>query len=286
MPVVADSVLLIEQLAANAWPAAIVRIVDGWLLRRTPGVARRRSNSALPPPAAARATTAQRAQVLDLTERFYARHQQAPLVQVSPAELHQALDGELAARGYQRQAPTLVLTAPISRVLHGQQATSVAVTVTETLTPRWQAAWAAVEGRADATATGQLVLSRIGPPVGYVTATGDGDAGVLAVGMLVVERGWAGVFCMATRPQARRRGIATAVLRCGARWAAHHGARQLYLQVEEHSLAALRLYTRLGFQPSHQYHYRVAALEQTRPITTSGSHGPFEQPEDALERTG
>jgi ribosomal protein S18 acetylase RimI-like enzyme len=256
---VADSVLLIEQLAANAWPAAIVQIVDGWLLRRTPGVARRRSNSALPPPAAADATAARQAQIVDLAERFYARHNQAPLVQVSPSELHQALDGELAARGWRRQAPTLVLTAPISRVLHGQEATSVAVAVTETLTPRWQAAWAAVEGRADATATGQLVLSRIGPPAAYVTATGDGDTGVLAVGMLVVERGWAGVFCMATRPRARRRGMATAVLRCGASWAADQGARQLYLQVEEHNLAALRFYTRLGFQPSHHYHYRVAA---------------------------
>jgi GNAT superfamily N-acetyltransferase len=254
--VVADSVLLIEQLAANAWPAAIVQIVNGWLLRHTPAVARRRSNSALPPPAAAAATAAQRAQVLDLAERFYARHHQAAVVQVSPAELHQALDGELAARGYRRQAPTLVLTAPISRVLHGQQATSVAVTVTETVTQRWQAAWAAVERRADATATGQLVLSRIGPLAGYVTATREGDAGVLGVGLLVVERGWAGVFCMATRPQARRRGIAAAVLQCGASWAADHGARQLYLQVEEDNLAALQLYTRLGFQPSHQYHYR------------------------------
>src|SRR5262245_56496971 len=243
MPVVADSVLLMEQLAANAWPAAIVQIVDGWLLRHTPGVARRRSNSALPPPTAAHATTAQRTRVLDLAEQFYARHHQVPLVQVSPAELHRALDGELAARGYQRQAPTLVLTAPISRVLHGQEATSVAAAVSETLTPRWQAAWAAVEGRADAAATGQLVLSRIGPQTGYVTATGRGDTGVLAVGMLVVERGWAGVFCMATRPQARRRGIATAVLRCGASWAADQGARQLYLQVEEYNLEAVRFCT-------------------------------------------
>ena len=58
---VADSALLIEQLAANAWPAATVRLVDGWLLRYTPGVARRRSNSALPSPGATCASPAQRA---------------------------------------------------------------------------------------------------------------------------------------------------------------------------------------------------------------------------------
>jgi N-acetylglutamate synthase len=256
MPVVADSALLIEQLAANAWPAAIVQIVDGWLLRHTPTVARRRSNSALPSPAAAHATAAQRAQVLDLADRFYGRRNQATVVQVSPAELHEELDGELAAQGYRRQAPTLVLTAPVSRVLSYQAATSVVTTVTEIPSPTWQAAWASVEGRADTTATGQLVLARIGPPAGYVTATRDTD--VLAVGMLVVERGWAGVFCMATRPEARRRGIATAVLQHGVRWAADHGAQQLYLQVEESNLAAVQLYTRLGFQLSHHYHYRVA----------------------------
>jgi N-acetylglutamate synthase len=271
--VVAESVLLIEQLAANAWPAAIVQIVDGWLLRHTPGVDRRRSNSALPPPAAADAAAAQRARILDQAERFYTRRNQPAIVQVSPAELHDALDSELAARGYRRRAPTAVLTAPISRVLHHQSTAPVMMTVTETASPRWQAAWAAVEGRADATATGQLVLARIGPQAGYVMATGGRDADVLGVGMLVVERGWAGVFCMATRLQARRRGIATAVLRCGASWAADLGARRLYLQVEQGNHAALQLYTRLGFQPSHHYHYRVATPKQESQATRSATAG-------------
>jgi hypothetical protein len=118
--VVAESVLLIEQLAVNAWPAATVQVADGWLLRHTAAVARRRSNSALPPPSAARAGPSRRALALDLAERFYAHRDQAPVVQVSPAELHDQLDRELAARGYRRQAPTLVSTAPIDRLLPGR----------------------------------------------------------------------------------------------------------------------------------------------------------------------
>jgi ribosomal protein S18 acetylase RimI-like enzyme len=43
-----------------------------------------------------------------------------------------------------------------------------------------------------------------------------------------------------------------------ANQAATKGARQLYLQVGEHNLPALRLYRRLDFQPSRHYHYRVA----------------------------
>jgi GNAT superfamily N-acetyltransferase len=97
---------------------------------------------------------------------------------------------------------------------------------------------------------------RIGPQAGYLTAIHDRD--VVGVGMVVVERGWAGVFCMATRPADRRRGVATAVLQHAASWAADQGVHQLYLQVEEDNVPAVRLYSRLGFQPSHRYHYRVA----------------------------
>jgi N-acetylglutamate synthase len=255
--VVADEVLLIEQLAANAWPAATVQLVDGWLLRHTPGVARRRSNSALPSPGATCASTAQRAQILDLAERFYARRSQPTVVQVSPAALHDQLDRELAARGYLRQAPTVVLTAPIHRVPVPAPTTSaLAVAVADAVTSRWLAAWTAIEARPDAAATNQEVLARISPPAGYLTASHDRD--VVGVGMLVVERSWAGVFCMATRPQNRRRGVATALLQHAACWAADQGAHQLYLQVEEDNLPALQLYRRFGFQPSHHYHYRVA----------------------------
>ena len=77
------------------------------------------------------------------------------------------------------------------------------------------------------------------------------------MGLVVVERGWAGLFCMATRPEDRRRGVASAVARRAAGWAAGGGAGQLYLQVEEGNLPARRLYRLLGFRPSHHYQYRV-----------------------------
>jgi GNAT superfamily N-acetyltransferase len=36
--VVTDSVLLIERLAVNAWPAGTTQLADGWLLRHTPAL--------------------------------------------------------------------------------------------------------------------------------------------------------------------------------------------------------------------------------------------------------
>jgi N-acetylglutamate synthase len=144
----------------NAWPAATVEVADGWLLRHTPAVARRRSNSALPPPSAAPTGPARRAQALELVERFYARHDQPALVQVSPAELHGALDRELANRGWRHQAPTVVLTVPIARLpSHPPTAPTLALSVAATATPRWLAATHGEE--------------------------------VLGVGLLVAEQGWA-----------------------------------------------------------------------------------------------
>jgi GNAT superfamily N-acetyltransferase len=68
----------------------------------------------------------------------------------------------------------------------------------------------------------------------------------------------------ATRPADRRRGVATAILQHAASWATGQGAWRLYLQVEEDNLSALRLYRRLGFQPSHHYHYRVQRPDQVQ----------------------
>ncbi|RMB84066.1 GNAT family N-acetyltransferase [Streptomyces shenzhenensis] len=69
--------------------------------------------------------------------------------------------------------------------------------------------------------------------------------------------GCGGVLCMATHPDHRQQGIATAVLHVGARWAAARGAEELYLHVMDDNQAACRLYDRVGFRLSHTYHYRI-----------------------------
>jgi N-acetylglutamate synthase len=69
---------LLEELAARAWPAGECERVDGWLLRRTLSVRRRRPNSALP--------VGRDGAALEEVERFYRGHGMTPLVQVAPAE--------------------------------------------------------------------------------------------------------------------------------------------------------------------------------------------------------
>jgi ribosomal protein S18 acetylase RimI-like enzyme len=235
--------LLIEELAARGWPAAEALRRGGWLLRHTPSLTRRRSNSALPlggdhgNPA--------------LVEDFYARRGTRALVQVSPAEGRTGLDAELAGRGWTREGPTDVLVADAGAALAATAPGEVALA--DRPDAGWIAAWAACEQRADADEHARAVLARIEPPTAYARAAGD-----LGVGLAVCERGWAGLFCVATVASARRRGIASHVVHALTAWAAERGARRLYLQVESANAPARAFYERAGFTRSHGYHYRAA----------------------------
>jgi GNAT superfamily N-acetyltransferase len=75
----------------------------------------------------------------------------------------------------------------------------------------------------------------------------------------VAERGWLGLFCMATLPEARRCGVATRALRALVGWGLGQGCTRAYLQVEEDNAAARALYEGLGFATLYGYHYRTAA---------------------------
>jgi N-acetylglutamate synthase len=235
--------LLVEEVAARAWPAAETLRVDGWLLRHTPSLTRRRSNSALP--------LGDRSGDLAVVEDFYAHRAARARVQVSPAEERGDLDAELARRGWSRNGPTDTLVADVDAVL--RRTKPGAVELSGRPDPGWVAAWAMCEERPDADEHARVVLARIEPATAYARTADD-----LGVGLAVCEGGWAGLFCVATAAGARRRGIAGHVVHALARWAAGHGARGLYLQVEAENAPAQALYARAGFRRAHGYHYRVA----------------------------
>ena len=231
----------VERRAIAAWPAAVAEERDGWLLRHTPGVRRRRSNSAVPP-----AAVHEDAEI-DRLEAFYRDRDRPVLVQVGPADQHQELDERLAARGYRREAPTALLTAFTADVI---AAAADGADLEET-PDTWVKIFAELDEHTDSAMVGERVIERIAPPRAFVSVARDG------MGLFAADSGWAGVFSMATRPDRRGAGIGTAVLGTGARWAARNGAHRLYLQVETDNETAHRLYTRAGFTWSHDYHYRV-----------------------------
>lgn len=66
---------------------------------------------------------------------------------------------------------------------------------------------------------------------------------------------WLGFRGLWVDPEARRSGLALAVVRALLDWGASQGATTAYLQVLSDNLPALRLYEGLGFREHHRYRY-------------------------------
>ena len=252
-----DDVALIrrlEEFAARAWPAERVEELDGWRLRANDGVTRR-ANSVL---ANASGDHLPVTEKLARVEQFYARERLPARYQLCPASLPAELDELLAARGYRSVAPTAVQVAPLAAVLAGTRSGQAdRVRVADRLEDGWFATYCRADGfRGAEAARRESILRRIARPTGYALLERDGD--IAAVGLGVAEEDWIGLFCMATCPEFRRCGAATAVLHVLARWGERHGATGAYLQVMDDNAAARGLYARAGFTTLYSYHYREA----------------------------
>jgi ribosomal protein S18 acetylase RimI-like enzyme len=240
----------LEEVAANAWPAEVIQIIDGWRLRYS-GNVHRRVNSVWPNEDNGRSSLTSK---LELVEAFYQRRHAPARFQICPAAQPTDLDEVLAERGYVIEAPTNVQTAAISTIL-----THTAPVYPITIAPTFDEAWFAfdIEAAKRSQHTANVrhgIMQRIGPQTAYVSLQLDEQ--IVGIGLGVLERGWLGVFGMRTRGDYRRRGVATAVLHHLAQWGQTEGAANTYLQVEQDNAAAQCLYEGVGFRTLYSYHYR------------------------------
>ncbi|WP_433431424.1 GNAT family N-acetyltransferase [Nonomuraea sp. CA-141351] len=248
-----------DLLVHEAWPAYEQHTHDGWVFRYAGGVTKR-ANSVL-----ALTEPADLAGAIEAAEVFYGERGQRCVFSLGP-NATPGLDEELERRGYELVDPTVIMAgSPAGLPAHK-------VRIEDRPWRGWLETWWAVDGRYG---SGFEDAERIctGVPAWYAAYEEDGVA--LAVGRAVPQvdapdapRGGAievpesaaphgdmlGIYCMATLPQARRRGLARAVLRALVR---HVGAGSAYLVTTAPNLAAQALYRGEGFEIAGRYHYRV-----------------------------
>jgi GNAT superfamily N-acetyltransferase len=93
---------------------------------------------------------------------------------------------------------------------------------------------------------------------GQLLGTGRASASGSPVGR------WAGITSILTAPDARRRGVARAVMGELATWAQERRCPHTYLQMLAGNVAAHELYASLGYRVHHAYEYRSPLQVSTR----------------------
>jgi ribosomal protein S18 acetylase RimI-like enzyme len=260
----------LDRVAASATVAATEAWIAGWRCKADGSVPFRRCNVAMPPPGATRDPAGLAAALGDVGDWYHDRGRRL-IVQVSSADPDAAaLDRALADRGFALEAPVHLLVAPIAALTApsdppGSSARPMRSPPTVTVVRGVDEGWVGRHGRLggasprdrDRAAAYGRMLAALGDRA--LAAAADLDGVAVGVGFGVVDGTWLGIFGMATDPGARRRGVATAVVRALAGAGADSGATRAYLQVEVDNAPALGLYQGLGFLSSHRYHYRVDA---------------------------
>jgi N-acetylglutamate synthase len=229
----------------RGWPALSEVDVDGWVARVSGGVTQR-ANSVAP-----LATPPDLGAAIGAVERLYAGQGLPAIFQLGPSVYPADLDAVLARRGYTYGSPTAVLVAPVAGVLSAPAA-GPAVEVAGEPSTEWLDLWWAVDGRGDdaALAVARRILT--GGPARYATVRD--QAGVAAVARLALVGEWGGLYCMAVRPDVRRRGLGSVLLRGLLDGS---GVARCWLQVRADNPGARAFYARAGFTAAARYHYRT-----------------------------
>jgi len=230
----------LERVAAKGWPAPDTAMLGDWLLRAAEGWTNR-ANSVLP----LGDPGVPLPEALEHVHEWYAGRGMKPRFAV-PLPGFDLLERELAGRGWRRTHTVLVQTGPLPSATPGADLPSV--TVDERPGDDWLRIVAGRKGSLPPVAVRVLTGART---PGFASVHADGE--LVAIGRGVVDDDWLGLSLIEVAPQAQRRGLARHVMAGLAGWAAGHGARRAYLQVEADNDAALALYATLGFTTHHRY---------------------------------
>jgi N-acetylglutamate synthase len=237
----------VEEVGLNALQTQRQLFYDGWLLRVSPGKARRaRSINAH------FGSTLPLARKIDYCERLYEQRDLPVLFRITPFLQPPELEATLMARGYEAFDTTFVQLMRLERPPETPDASEFVVTapapdvfadaVALLQGSSAQQRDAYFERLKESPLTTRALLAHVdGRPVG--------------VGTIMLEDRLAGVFSMATAPDMRARGIASAILASLLTWAWEHGAAHAYLQVDGENQPALGVYRRFGFTTAYTYHY-------------------------------
>ena len=238
----------IEEAGLNALQTQRQLFYDGWLLRVSPGKAKR-----------ARSVNAHFGSTLPLgakidhCEHIYAERELPALFRITPYCAPANLGRELERRGYLPFDRTLVQAATLDGTALTVPA-GRAVELVDATPDAFVDAVATLRGSPETQREAHRERLRHSPLDGrHVVALVDGVP--VAAGKSAREAEVVGVFDVVTAESMRGQGIASQLVTRLLARAWERGARIAYLQVEEGNAPALAVYRKLGFRTVYAYHY-------------------------------
>ena len=244
----------VEDAGLNASAPPQQRWLDGWIVRTSPGKARRaRCINAMAP---GRLPLADK---LRLAQAMFDEAGLPMVFRLTRFTQPETLDAELAAAGW----PMLVKTHVLVRPELPMPASAAACPAAPA-----SLVWQRLDAQAYAAAVGALRSSPADqqaahaerlrqspvPYHGHALLREDGQ--VVACGQFAREGELVGLYDVFTHASARGQGLAGQLCERLLSLAATEGAKVGYLQVEADNEAALAVYRRLGFVHGYSYHYR------------------------------
>ncbi len=235
----------IEAAAVRGWPATVQTPIDGWLFRHSAGGSVRANSVATLAFSDADPDVAIRA-----VEAIAVAHGVNACFTVSDVSVPADLDARLAAHGYIRGDDHVTMAKAVAN----STVLPEGVTVSPIPSPGWMAVYLSGLSE-DRRAVAPEILRRLSAAALYVSAFDAGD--VISSGLTIGDGSVASIQCMASAPEARRRGGAQRVLQAIEAIAARDGRQALYLQTSGDNAAARTLYARMGFAVIGHYHTRT-----------------------------
>ncbi len=251
----------VEEAGLNALQTQRQLFYDGWLLRLSPGKARR-----------ARSVNAHFGSTLPLDakiarcERLYAAHELPTLFRVTPFVQPPRLDDALERRGYLAFDPTLVQVvsleadpgSPADPVPSSERESPGSPPAELACVPTDEFVREVAALRRSTDVQRAAHLERLAAmPLAARTIVARSEGRVVACGQAMLDGELAGIFDMLTDEAARGRGLATRIVAELLSWARRESATHAYLQVDAGNAPALAVYRKFGFATAYTYHYRA-----------------------------
>lgn len=222
----------------GTWPAARQFRSGPWELREGQGGGKRVS--------AATAVDAVDESDIARAEAGMADLGQTPLFMLRDAD--DLLDDMLARRGYPIVDPVVVLTCPVARLTDQPIPPLTTFVIWEPL-----AIMAEIWAQGGIGPARLDVMRRAGLKTAILARHGQRPAGTA---FAAVHGDIAIVHAVEVLPEHRRAGLAGWMMRRAAFWAQEQGVAEMAVLCTKANVAALGLYSGLGFEPVARYHYR------------------------------